>query len=163
MDAKKQSAQGAHGTRAKKPATHSKQYIHGLGHQAINVKDLERSKRFYVEVLGLSVLHEDAMHVFLKVGEGVNFGILALLAKPVDGPEPVDPSLRQGNKYNHFGFRARTSAEVHEFAEHLKSHGVTILKGPYAREDGTSVYFLDPDGYTLEHLYLIEDPAERTA
>ncbi|MBI2604921.1 MAG: VOC family protein [Deltaproteobacteria bacterium] len=139
-----------------------KQFIRGLGHQAINVKDLGRSKRFYVDVLGLRVLHEDAMRVFLKVGEGENFGILALLAKPADGLEPVDPSLRQGNKYNHFGFRARAPEEVYEFAEHLKSHGVTILKGPYTRKDGTSIYFLDPDGYTLEHLHLIENPAAHT-
>ena len=35
---------------------------------------------------------------------------------------------------------------------------MTILKGPYTRKDGSSVYFVDPDGYTLEYLYLIEDP-----
>ncbi len=161
MDAKKQSAHVARDTRAKVPVR-AKQYIHGLGHQAINVKDLGRSKRFYVEILGLSVLYEDAMHVFLKVGEGENFGILALLGKPAGGPDPVDPALRQGGKYNHFGFRARAREEVYEFAGYLKSHGITILKGPYTRKDGTSVYFLDPDGYTLEHLYLIEDQAAYT-
>lgn len=136
----------------------AKNFIHGLAHQAINVTDLERSKRFYVEVLGMAVLYQDAMHVFLKVGEGESFGVLALLGKPKSGPEPVDPRLRQGNAYNHFGFRARSSEEVYEFAEHLAAHGVRILRGPYTRKDGSSVYFVDPDGYTLEYLYLIEDP-----
>lgn len=136
----------------------AKQFIHGLAHQAINVKDLEHSKRFYRDVLGMDVLYQDAMHVFLKVGERENFGILALLGRPETGPEPVDPSTRQGNKYNHFGFRARTSEEVYEFAEYLKGKNVPIIKGPYTRKDGSSVYFLDPDGYTLEYLYLIEDP-----
>lgn len=133
-------------------------FIHGLAHQAINVRDLERSKAFYTGVLGMGVLYQDAMHVFLKAGEGEGFGIVALLAKPKTGLEPVDPSLRQGSAYNHFGFRARTTEEVYAFAEHLKSQGVTILKGPYTRKDGSSVYFLDPDGYTLEYLYLVEDP-----
>ena len=132
-------------------------FIHGLGHQAINVKSLEASKKWYCEVLGLTVLHQDAMHVFLQVGTKENFGILALLGKP-PGLEPADPTLRQGDKYNHFGFRAQSSEEVFEFAEYLKIKNVTILKGPYTRKDGSSVYFLDPDGYTLEYLYLIEDP-----
>ena len=135
-----------------------KQFIHGLSHQAMNVRDLERAKQFYTQVLGMGVLYQDAMHVFLKVGEGENFGVLALLGTPKSGPAPVDPSERQGNHYNHFGFRAKTTEEVYEFAEYLKSCGVKILKGPYTRKDGSSVYFLDPDGYTLEYLYLIDDP-----
>jgi len=134
-------------------------FIHGLAHQALNVDEFKRSKQFYCEILGMDVLYEDAMHVFLKVGEGENFGILALLGRPKDGPAPLDPKERQGNKYNHFGFRARSEKEVFEFADFLKQHQVPILKGPYARKDGASVYFLDPDGYTLEYLYLIEDPS----
>lgn len=136
----------------------TRSFIHGLAHQAINVRDMEAAKRFYVDVLGMSVLYQDAMHVFLKVGTGENFGILALLGKPKSGPEPVDPRQRQGNTYNHFGFRAKSEKEVFEFAEYLRSKNVQILKGPYARKDGASVYFLDIDGYTLEYLYLIEDP-----
>ena len=140
------------------PGMTMKKFIHGFGHQAMNVKDMERSKRFYSDVLGMAVLFEDASHVFLKVGEGSNFGVLALLAAPVTGPAPIDPTLRQGNKYNHFGFRACSSQDVYEFAEHLKKNNVPLIKGPYTRKDGSSVYFLDPDGYTLEYLYLIEDP-----
>ncbi len=143
-------------------STTGKKYIHGLSHQAINVKDMEMSKKFYTNVLGMDVLYQDKAHVFLKIGEAENFGILALLAKPTDGPEPVDPTERQGNKYNHFGFRAYTEKEVFEFAEHLKQHSVPIIKGPYARKDGASVYFLDPDGYTLEYLYLNDDPSSYT-
>jgi catechol 2,3-dioxygenase-like lactoylglutathione lyase family enzyme len=135
-----------------------KNFIYGLSHQAINVKSFEISKKFYCEVLGLKVLYEDAAHVFLKVGEADQFGILALLIYPLEGPAPVDPKERQGNKYNHFGFRAKSDAEVFDFAEHLRGSGVKIIKGPYTRKDGSSVYFLDPDGYTLEYLYLKEDP-----
>lgn len=133
-------------------------FIHGLAHQAINVSDVRRSQRFYTEILGMSVLYEDDKHAFLKVGEGENFGVLALLTPPAEGPRPVDPRERQGNKYNHFGFRARSPEEVFEFADYLKERGVAIIRGPYTRKDGSSVYFLDPDGYTLEYLYLVDDP-----
>jgi catechol 2,3-dioxygenase-like lactoylglutathione lyase family enzyme len=135
-----------------------KKFIRGLSHQAINVKDFEVSRKFYVDILGMDVLYRDAMHIFLKVGEAENFGILALLGTPKSGPAPVDPRERQGSAYGHFGFRAGSSEEVFEFAEHLKANGVQIIKGPYTRKDGSSVYFLDPDGYTLEYLYLVEDP-----
>ncbi len=139
--------------------TKSRDWISGIGHVAINVKDLENSKQFYTSVLGLSVLYQDAMHVFLQVGSGQNFGILALLAPPKEGLAPEDPALRQGNKYGHFGFRASSAREVFEFATYLSAHGVPLIKGPYERKDGASLYFLDPDGHTLEYLYLIEDPA----
>lgn len=135
-----------------------KQFIHGIAHQAMNVADFTKSKAFYCGILGMDVLYEDAMHVFLKVGEGEQFGILALLGAPKNGPKPIDPNERQGNLYNHFGFRAKSNEEVYAFAELLKKHAVPIIKGPYTRKDGSSVYFLDPDGYTLEYLYLIEDP-----
>lgn len=138
--------------------TTGNQFIHGIAHQAMNVADFTRSKAFYCGILGMDVLYEDAMHVFLKVGEGESFGILALLGSPKNGPKPVDPKERQGNLYNHFGFRAKSSEEVYSFAEYIKSHGVKIIQGPYTRKDGSSVYFLDPDGYTLEYLYLIENP-----
>src|SRR5437868_3652279 len=103
-------------------------FIQGINHVALNVKNLEHSKSFYTQVLGMDVLYQDAMHVFLKVGEDKSFGVLALLAKPKSGPEPVDPASRQGNQYNHFGFRANTSAQVFAFAEHLKKNAVKILK-----------------------------------
>src|SRR4051794_12532032 len=103
-------------------ASPPKKFIHGLAHQALNVEDFERSKAFYVGILGMSILYADAMHVFLKVGEGENFGVLALLGRPKSGPAPADPRERQGSAYAHFGFRARSSEEVYEFAAHLKAH-----------------------------------------
>lgn len=136
----------------------NQKFIHGLSHQALNVLDVPRAKDFYTRVLGMSVLYEDAEHVFLKVGEGKNFGILALLSAPKSGPAPVNPSERQGNKYNHFGFRALNEKQVYEFADYLKAQNVKIIQGPYTRKDGASVYFLDSEGYTLEYLYLIDDP-----
>lgn len=134
-------------------------FIRGLNHQAIIVRDFEVSKAFYIGLLGMELLYEDAKHVFLRVGEGESFGILALLIQPEGetGIWELD-GKRQGNQYNHFGFRATTSDDVFEFAEYLNHNKVPVIKGPYSRKDGASVYFLDPNGYTLEYLYLIEDP-----
>ena len=42
---------------------------------------------------------------------------------------------------------------VFEFQELLKARGVKIVKEAYERWDGASLYFLDPNGYTLEFIY----------
>ena len=36
----------------------------------LHVKDLARSKRYYMEVLGMTVNREDAIHSFLWCGDG---------------------------------------------------------------------------------------------
>ena len=43
--------------------------IEGIGHCALRVRDAERSKRFYVDVLGFELLEEDPEHggVFLSL------------------------------------------------------------------------------------------------
>ncbi len=42
----------------------------GIDHTVLHVKDLARSKKFYMEVLGMTVNHEDAIHSFLWCGNG---------------------------------------------------------------------------------------------
>lgn len=53
----------------------------------------------------------------------------------------------------HFGLSADSMQAVFDFQEHLKLKGVKIVKDAYERWDGGSLYFLDPNGYTLEYIY----------
>ncbi len=53
----------------------------------------------------------------------------------------------------HFGLTANSMQAVFDFQEHLKSNRVKIVKEAYERWDGGSLYFLDPNGYTLEYIY----------
>lgn len=52
----------------------------------------------------------------------------------------------------HFGLSVSMQA-VFDFQEHLCSKNVKIVKEAYERWDGGSLYFLDPNGYTLEYIY----------
>ena len=42
----------------------------GIDHTVLHVKDVAKSREFYVDVLGMTINHEDATHAFLWCGGG---------------------------------------------------------------------------------------------
>ena len=126
--------------------------IKGINHFALSVADLEESCIFYEKVLKLEVLEKRANDIFLQVGEN---SIMGLLQYP-GGKESFNQDFRPskiGKGFTHFGFEAESEEEVFSMEKHLISHNVPIIKPAYKRWDGASVYFLDPNNYTLEFLY----------
>jgi catechol 2,3-dioxygenase len=131
-------------------------YIKRLGHIGLSVADLEASIRFYTDVLGLEVHERREKDAFFRIGAD---DVLALIQYP-GGAGRFDAEMRprnRGKAFTHFGLMAANTASVFDFQEHLKSHGVPIVKEAYERWDGASVYFLDPNGYTLEFIYYDPD------
>ena len=116
-----------------------------LGHAVLNVSDLERSTRFYVEVLGLQtsdVYGEDMMPggmVFMRFNPD-HHGV-ALIA-----------GLKEaGNGLHHIAFEVGTLEEVLRARDHLKKHGVTVhFEGRRRAGCQLAVEFRDPDGHYLE-------------
>jgi len=114
-------------------------------HCVIAVTDWERSNAFYRDVLGAELIERGA-------GWAYRFGDQQL---NVHGPgvrgEPVarDP-VRPGNSDLCFRWDGPIEAAI----DHLREHGVDVELGPVeragARDDGTSVYFRDPDGSLME-------------
>jgi catechol 2,3-dioxygenase-like lactoylglutathione lyase family enzyme len=114
-------------------------------HCVIAVSDWERSNAFYRDVLGADLIERGA-------GWAYRFGDQQLnVHGPGVHPEPIarDP-VRPGNSDLCFRWDGPIEAAV----EHLAANGVAIELGPIARagarDDGTSVYFRDPDGTLLE-------------
>jgi lactoylglutathione lyase len=118
-----------------------------LLHTMIRVKDLERSVRFYTEVLGLreerrSVLERaDATLVFLVDGNGHH---AIELTYNHDGRD-----YELGNQFGHFALGV---ADLDRAADELARHGVTFSRGPYrVSEGGSRIAFIrDPDGIEIE-------------
>jgi catechol 2,3-dioxygenase-like lactoylglutathione lyase family enzyme len=133
--------------------------IQGLNHLGLVVDDIDRAKQWFAKALGLRIIEDRGELVFLMAGDDV----LAIktprmaVAKPEHGGEQAsygDASRRAGwQTLDHYGFYATTPEEVDAFAEHIVAHGATILKGPYDRRDGRSVYFKDPLGNVGEYLF----------
>jgi catechol 2,3-dioxygenase-like lactoylglutathione lyase family enzyme len=121
--------------------------IRKLGHVVIQVRDLERSIRFYTEVLNFRVSdNATAGGVFLTaVGDHHTIGLF-----PSDGDHAEIPA-EGAVRLHHFAFQVGSMEELFEFRDYLQRRGIPMVwEGRRAMGGHTSVEFLDPDGYHVE-------------
>lgn len=113
----------------------------GIRHIALKVPDIERSEKFYAEVLGYRVeWRPDRDNVYLT-RDGDN---LALHKDAASTGGPLD----------HFGIMLKTPEDVDAWCKHLMTHGVPIAKEPKTHRDGArSFYAKDPDGVVIQFIY----------
>lgn len=121
--------------------------IKKLGHIVLQVRDLERSVRFYTEVLNFRVSdNATAGGVFLTaIGDHHTIGLF-----PSDG-ENADKPAEGAVRLHHFAFQVDTLDQLFEVRAYLRERGIPIVwEGRRAMGGHTSVEFLDPDGYHVE-------------
>jgi len=126
--------------------------ISGINHFGLSVADLDESIQFYTDILGLTLSEKREHDCFFKVGSS---SVMALIQYP-GGKEAFDLEMRPGKKgkaFTHFGFQADSAEAVFKLQEILEQKKIEITKKAYERWDGASVYFTDPNGYTLEFIY----------
>ena len=131
--------------------------INGLNHLGLVVDDIEKAKRFFIETLSLKLIEDRGELFFFLAGSDVLAVKTPQMAinKPEHGGEQIHEGAEKGGwqTLDHYGFYAKSPEEVDAFTEHLKKNDIEILKGPYTRSDGRSVYFRDPCGNVGEYLY----------
>ena len=116
--------------------------IKGLYEIAIRVHDLARSESFYKDILGLEEGIRDERRNWLFLRAGGNAGMVVLQEDKSDWPR------------QHFAFAVR-EADLDQASAMLKDKGVSVSEPVYHEwMKGTSVYFDDPDGHSLELLAL---------
>jgi len=118
-----------------------------LGHIVLNVADVERSTKFYTEVMGFKVsdVYTDEIApggmVFFRYN-GDHHGIAVVGSMPGESP---------AIELNHVAFEVATLDEVFIAREHLKKHKVKIdFEGRRRAGAQIAVEFRDPDGHRLE-------------
>lgn len=126
-------------------------------HIALNVKDMQASRHFYGNMLGLHELTGDEVPSTLvelvAAGKVANFvtpdgTILDLFWEPNLLPPDSDPDRTFTRAY-HLAFDIE--AELFDRAvEVLRDWQVAIAHGPVTRPTGRGVYFYDPDGFMIE-------------
>ncbi len=110
-------------------------------------KDLERSRDFYRDVLGLTVGEDHPPHwVDFQLGGGVLLGI---------HPENAASNLTvvPGSISNGF-----TVDDVDGFIAHIKTRGVSVISEPRDESFGRLAIIADPDGYAVQ----VYTPAARS-
>ena len=118
--------------------------LEGIDHVAVGVLDIERSAKWYIEVLGFERLHEGVWNgVPTFVGKG-NTG-LALF--PATANQKSAPSSHCDLRMLHLAFRANRENFLAAQRE-LEKCGIEFEFQDH--EITHSIYFRDPDGHQLE-------------
>jgi catechol 2,3-dioxygenase len=116
-----------------------------IGHLVLNVTDVERSTKFYRDVVGfqLARYRPNGTGAFLTCG-AVHHNLALFKA-----PEGAQPQQKGQIGLNHFAFKVENYQDLQEahkrlvaasaVIDHIVDHGMT-----------RSVYFLDPDGIMME-------------
>jgi catechol 2,3-dioxygenase-like lactoylglutathione lyase family enzyme len=123
----------------------------GVVHFTIPVKDLDRSERFYTQIMGMQRLRRNDHMVFMRAGE--DCFVLTYSEKP------IEPNA--GNAHDiHHAFRV-TGQDYDAAKAFLAQNGVHIFKEEDRRSgtfQGRSAYFHDPDRNVLEIIDLVRGP-----
>ena len=147
--------------------------VKGLWHFSFTVSDLERSIDFYCGLLGMQLrLRQDQNNEYtrklvgypdanLKVAQlylaGTTIGPSGHVLELVQFLNPTFPPHPAGTGYPNSAHMAFTVDDIRVEYKRLRNAGVKFRSEPIAitagvNKGGATVYFLDPDGVTLELL-----------
>ena len=116
-----------------------------LLHTRYRVNDLERTVKFYTDVLGLQEVRRHKSPrgselAFLKAPESEE--LIEICSFPQSGPVQVQADL------THLAFEVDSLAD---FEKHLAKFGLKYSDGPTLKPDGSGFAFIDaPEGYEIE-------------
>ncbi|MEH2137476.1 SMU1112c/YaeR family gloxylase I-like metalloprotein [Nostoc sp.] len=120
----------------------------GIHHVAIICSDYNRSKKFYVEVLGLSIIQEtfraerNSYKLDLQVGENAQIELFSFPNPPERSSKPEACGLR------HLAFKVD---DINETVFYLNSQGVETENIRIDEITGKKfTFFKDPDNLPLE-------------
>lgn len=120
--------------------------IRRTGHLVLRVKDLERSKRFFTEILGLPLVGENAVGMlFFSTDMSENHHMLAI-RQAKEGAATPD---REQVGMEHVAYELGSFAELQEAYRIFKENNVRIHHTVFHGVT-KSIYFYDPDGNLLE-------------
>jgi catechol 2,3-dioxygenase-like lactoylglutathione lyase family enzyme len=117
--------------------------LEGIDHVALAVRDVERSAKWYVDVLGFERLHQGMWN---GIPTFIGKGNTAIALFPVRG-EQLEPGTRGTIEMLHLAFRA-SGKNFLGAQEELKRRGIKFEFQDH--EISHSIYFHDPDGHELE-------------
>jgi catechol-2,3-dioxygenase len=115
--------------------------VMSLGHVGLYVRDIERSKAFYRDILGLKVSDQSPKtgSVFMTAQERLEEHHELLLV----------PGREDGKVVQQLSFRCASLADVKGFYRLFLEHKVPIVR-TVSHGNAVGLYFHDPDGNQVE-------------
>jgi len=134
------------------PVTGECPRILGESHLGLRVTNLERSLRFYVDVLGFTPHRMIARQAILTCGRWV-LALYPTISRTHDTP-PKQPYEIDRAGLHHLALGLGSAAEVDAAAEWLDRHSVPHKRPSDGATEGSRfVTFYDPDGIPLEYYF----------
>ena len=129
--------------------------IRKLDHVSFLVKDVERSRRFYSQVLGLREIPRpsNADHPGAWLTNDKHSFEVHLIGESEEGrvAQTHTPYRRDEMATGHGSHPAFEVENLEAVTQHLHALNVEIMGGPRSRGDGVQqVFICDPDGYMIE-------------
>lgn len=115
-----------------------------LEYTGIRVRDLDRSRRFYVDGLGLRAGRRGRMSAggeWEELTDPESGAVLEL------NRYPGDPPYREGDELDHLGFRV---ADLTFTLERLVALGARVRIPPFTDGEERLAFLSDPDGVWIE-------------
>lgn len=124
--------------------------VRSIDHVTVVVEDLEKSRWFYVDVLGMRQVERPAFTFSGMWFQAGGTQIHLILKHEQSGPAglPQWPMTSAAGRVFHFAFEVD---DAYAALETLRSVGVSVRGGPSLRPDGcVQLWCYDPDGHVVE-------------
>ena len=124
--------------------------VQSIDHLTLVVKDLEKSRRFYVDLLGMQQVARPDFNFegsWFQAGDTL---IHLILEHEQSGLAGISVEQKRSTRAGHFAFRLGDATAAWEA---LQNSGIEldVIAMPKLRPDGAVQFFLaDPDGYRVE-------------
>lgn len=139
--------------------------IRGVHHLAMVTNDLDRTTRFYREVLGFELVATTGnrkglypfRHYFFKIGPQSTIAFFEWPGMVEEFAKPAGLPVRGRIQFDHLSFAVDTEEALVGLQERLQAHGVEVtpvVDHQFLR----SIYFTDPNGIALEASWWVKDP-----
>jgi catechol 2,3-dioxygenase-like lactoylglutathione lyase family enzyme len=125
--------------------------IRGIDHVVLRVRDIERMRKFYCEVLGATHVAYRPEFGMSHLRVGTSMIDLVEVDGPLGKPGGAAPG-REGRNMDHLCLRVEPF-DQDAIVAHLKMYGVMVgdIKNRFGAEgNGASIYLTDPEGNIVE-------------
>lgn len=126
--------------------------VKNLDHAGLIVADLDKTRAFYVDFLGLEEIPRPENFLFggawFRAGVGNDIHVILAADTTADAGIPEPGRAKTEGLSTHFAFEVD---DLDGFIQRANKLGIEIVGGPLNRGLGaTQMYTQDPDGYIVE-------------